>query len=869
MKKPNSAAPTALTISTLLLLSLFLVSIPKVESASLVPVIDGNRVYVENADCYISAAPHTLNGDGYVYFNITSKTYQGEVAFCFGFSGNSGYPTSLELYDRREETTRHELDLSPYFDDSACQVGYNYSGKAGEVVYDGYVWVYRRASIVDDKNQTAAGGLNRILLQHYDVFDLDAKVACWNTSQTLYWHSIGDSLNFEKSTFVFQGMDTWYISDYSIQKNRNYYLRMWLTVVPILSDEVHKFFVAFKPSEETLEQAVASKHFCYLDPWYSSSWDYRKSHIIEHAAGAGTLYQIRLVVNYGSGTDSGGVVYLGGKCQPDFDDVRFTDDDGNTLLDYWRESYTSSNSAIFWLEMIDDLSNTDRMFYIYYGNAEVETTSNFDATFIFGEPFDNGTLSTSRWPTAYRTGNPTYWIDSANHFLEVYNMDANNWWNGKGFRSKSFTLPDSWLIESAYGMYQPFWMVHYTETAGEIFGGLFNVEHSDYSPSDYGVAHLSLRDHWAANKDWLYYAGVGGNVDYDSGEQTFFDYVLKTLKIWKLSGYIHVSVDGTTRVTEYNSETANYVHLGIARYSTYDFGLERFYAFRIRKYVADEPDHGAWGPEETRNYASLIWGTGNYNLGPDGEYDESQAVCANIYTYFGNTLRYNKLNNYWGAATQPYCFYNNISYCEVNKEYATLFYKGPIHPNVQCGVPGCTFTHYGVYDWEGDAIKDYEIYSATGGSTSKFDFVFIWACMHGSSNFIGGHSGTHSWGMCHSLMGETNATLSANGYASPDGSGRCFISFDGISINFKNVTGYGSYDYGDFADRFYYYALNGYSINDALDAAARYTHGSIYDYDEIQLYYPTKGYWMDNPQGGGVMKCYMRVWGDGNHVIPC
>ncbi|MCW4044585.1 MAG: hypothetical protein NWE94_03600 [Candidatus Bathyarchaeota archaeon] len=91
LKKAISAAPTALTISALLLLSLFLVTAPKVESASLAPVIDGNRVYVENADCYISVAPHTLNGDGYVYFNITSKTYQGIADFCFGFSGCAIY----------------------------------------------------------------------------------------------------------------------------------------------------------------------------------------------------------------------------------------------------------------------------------------------------------------------------------------------------------------------------------------------------------------------------------------------------------------------------------------------------------------------------------------------------------------------------------------------------------------------------------------------------------------------------------------------------------------------------------------------------------------------------------------------------------
>ena len=68
-----------------------------------------------------------------------------------------------------------------------------------------------------------------------------------------------------------------------------------------------------------------------------AGWKYRKSHVIEPASGAGTDYQIRIIVHYGSGTDSGEHVYLNGKCRSDFGDVRFTSDDGVTLLDYWIE----------------------------------------------------------------------------------------------------------------------------------------------------------------------------------------------------------------------------------------------------------------------------------------------------------------------------------------------------------------------------------------------------------------------------------------------------------------------------------------------------------------------------------------------------
>ena len=82
-----------------------------------------------------------------------------------------------------------------------------------------------------------------------------------------------------------------------------------------------------------------------------TGWDYRKSHIINYATGAGTLYQKRIKVHYGAGTDSGEDVYLNSHSRTDFGDVRFTDDDGTTLLDYWIEEKVDSDYAIIWVKL--------------------------------------------------------------------------------------------------------------------------------------------------------------------------------------------------------------------------------------------------------------------------------------------------------------------------------------------------------------------------------------------------------------------------------------------------------------------------------------------------------------------------------------
>lgn len=119
-------------------------------------------------------------------------------------------------------------------------------------------------------------------------------------------------------------------------------------------------------------------------------WNHRKSHTIENATGAGTGYQVAITVEYGSEIDDGDTVYLDGKCQPDFDDIRFTDSDGVTELDYWRQEMTEYDNAVFWVEILDSLESSEATIYVYYGNSTVSTTSNGTETFPDGfDDFEN------------------------------------------------------------------------------------------------------------------------------------------------------------------------------------------------------------------------------------------------------------------------------------------------------------------------------------------------------------------------------------------------------------------------------------------------------------------------------------------------
>ena len=127
-----------------------------------------------------------------------------------------------------------------------------------------------------------------------------------------------------------------------------------------------------------------------------SGWEFRKAHLITGSAGAGNNYQVKIVVHYGPGSDSWADVYCNHNCQSNFGDIRFTADDGISLLHFWREEVVASDHAVFWVQITGNLS-LDVSIYVYYGNPTAVSTTNGDATFIFFDDFESGAFNPSKW----------------------------------------------------------------------------------------------------------------------------------------------------------------------------------------------------------------------------------------------------------------------------------------------------------------------------------------------------------------------------------------------------------------------------------------------------------------------------------------
>jgi hypothetical protein len=264
--------------------------------------------------------------------------------------------------------------------------------------------------------------------------------------------------------------------------------------------------------------------------------------------------------------------------------------------------------------------------------------------------------------------------------------------------------------------------------------------------------------------------------------------------------------------------------------------------------------------------AFVIWGTQDYSdetyMGAEPELNASKQVCEEIFDVVLDSNEFSYCKNFWGSGTQPDQVYGNVSYCEENYNFTAVFYKGHSIGGY-CDLKTCNLgEHWALYADEGyekEYIMDYLIHERLSSGTH--DFVFLWTCGYGSESRVGKiDENGHSVGMMASWMNVTD--LSADGYAESDSSKHCYISFDNYSIWFTNKTGYGNFCYSNFASLFFEYAMiDGWTINDALDAAAEETHGQA-SFGDCQLY---TGYLMPDPEKlGETVLCFMRVWGDGN-----
>lgn len=281
--------------------------------------------------------------------------------------------------------------------------------------------------------------------------------------------------------------------------------------------------------------------------WYGE-YVYRKYHDITGAAGAGTGYQIMLTVHYGTGVDSGSDVYLGGKCQADFGDLRFTADDGITPLPYWIQASVASSYATVWVKVSDDLG-TDQSIYLYYGDPDVASVS---SGWLTWDVFDDFSGSGTVWgdkqlviptpSTDYAYCEPSV-IYEADAQIIVTDEPVFKIW----FRAEKYSTNDVWIMysESFDGVT---WQtpvsvlntaeVLYCPYVLKVGSSYYMYVHSDWDNFDRWVSSNGIN--WAKDQDNTLSVGASGQWD---------DWSLGNICVW---------VEDTTWYCMYDAHNGDY-----------------------------------------------------------------------------------------------------------------------------------------------------------------------------------------------------------------------------------------------------------------------------------------------------------------------
>lgn len=283
-------------------------------------------------------------------------------------------------------------------------------------------------------------------------------------------------------------------------------------------------------------------------------------------------------------------VYVGTSVRDDFGDIRFTTSDGQTLLNYWIESYTAGSIATFWIK-IDSIpaSPGTSTIYIYYDNPSQTTTSNGPNTFIYFEDFS--TNPTSQWTWTNDYNNPAYTL---NGYL---GLNIGNIWNGNSH------------------------IRHNTLNTGNGSEYYCKMNPAYYDAGQGGAISWYIRYDFTTNNGYRFWMG---NYAY---------YPTNNIRLWRVDSGVYTTLGQTASnftINQYHKIRIVFNNAGINVYmndvlilsvvddgKTYSGTMQmdevrshgNWDDIRVKKSVSPEPTFGSTGAEELHTLINGTFGT--------------------------------------------------------------------------------------------------------------------------------------------------------------------------------------------------------------------------------------------------------------------
>lgn len=356
------------------------------------------------------------------------------------------------------------------------------------------------------------------------------------------------------------------------------------------------FFTMSYGSSTIPAEQNTTKDFALSEDWYNEDFHYRQKITIDGGEVATeTDYQVLVNATYDS------------DMQNDFDDIRFTDADKVTGLDYWLESYTVSAFAIFWVEVSEAIAKGIEhdgeltYIYMYYGNAEASTTSNGTATFVFFEDWTTESFLAEKWDLNTGDGSTSFDDTDALHG-SVLKLEG-----GVGTAKQVYDSDDSFDTDFA---------LRFRSNVGLTAA---HAQITQIGWGDVGSSAFQLFRSYREDKGQIISNDDDANLESDTVADGYFN-SYRVIDLTRDGTNSKLYIDNVLEETQSLAPDVNEFHINIyCRDTEADLYSDWFV---VRSFVADEPEVTVFGEEES-------------NLSPEWELISSVEIIIIIGVYTG------------------------------------------------------------------------------------------------------------------------------------------------------------------------------------------------------------------------------------------
>lgn len=400
-----------LAVICLLLVS---VAVPVIPVHAETPhTINGNTVSLDTADIALSVTPHTLASSGWVEFSVLSKNYAGDLDLVWQLDGvatvmDAEWWTEDVPHDKfamvevEREGTLKVTDVTTI---AQLEAGSQTPdiGNANNP--------YLARVFLPDADKSPVEGESVFDIAYTTLDDKNEKYTfTYNYTTGEKTKSIDYYDDWKKAARKLEkvGLTASLQTEADIVPGSTYTARAWIEI-PFAGNGIisGKYDWGVKPSGLTIEEAEAAGQLWMIDPWYDTTWLYRTTLTFDNSASAEDLVDFPVLLYF----DNANFDFT--QAEADGADLRFTDSDGETLLEYLIDDWDDvAELGTVWVKVpqIDAGSTTDHI-YVYWGNAGA--TSIADEERVFGD-----------WSTVSNCEDGVGWTTSATGGSSVLSLDG-------------------------------------------------------------------------------------------------------------------------------------------------------------------------------------------------------------------------------------------------------------------------------------------------------------------------------------------------------------------------------------------------------------------------------------------------------------